>query len=88
MGTAFILSESVTLIARRKVVSKGVGLLISAVFLLACGGILYKVFRDFSRGIYSHTGAYFRYGVFLLPSILILIFTIALLRMIKTNHDH
>lgn len=83
VGTAFILSEIVMFITRRKVISKAVGLLISLVFLLASSGILYKVFYDFSKGIYSHTGAYFRHGVFLLPCILILIFTIALIRMIK-----
>lgn len=61
------------------------GLMISFVFVLASGGILFKIFHDFSKGIYSHTGAYFRYGIFLLPSILILIFTIAFIRMIKNK---
>jgi hypothetical protein len=85
VGAAFMLSEIVMFIARKKMISKAVGLFISFIFLLASGGILYKVFHDFSKGIYSHTGAYFRYGVFLLPSILILIFTIALIRMIKSK---
>jgi hypothetical protein len=85
VGAALLLSEIVLFITRRKVISKGMGLFISFIFLLASGGILYKVFHDFSKGIYSHTGAYFRYGVFLLPSILILIFTIALIRMIKSK---
>lgn len=85
VGAALLLSEIVLFIARRKVISKGVGLMISLVFVLASGGILFKIFHDFSKGIYSHTGAYFRYGVFLLPSILILIFTIALIRMIKNK---
>lgn len=85
VGTAFILSEIVIFITRRKMISKAIGLLISFMFLVASGGILFKIFHDFSKGIYSHTGAYFRYGVFLLPSILILIFTIALIRMIKNK---
>lgn len=85
VGAALLLSEIVLFITRRKVISKGVGLMISLVFVLASGGILFKIFHDFSKGIYSHTGAYFRYGVFLLPSILILIFTIALIRMIRNK---
>lgn len=85
VGAALLLSEIVLFINRRKVISKGVGLMVSLVFVLASGGILFKIFHDFSKGIYSHTGAYFRYGVFLLPSILILIFTIALIRMIKNK---
>jgi hypothetical protein len=85
VGAALLLSEIVLFITRRKVISKGMGLMISLVFVLASGGILFKNFHDFSKGIYSHTGAYFRYGVFLLPSILILIFTIALLRMIRNK---
>lgn len=84
VGVALLLSEFVLFISRRKVISKGVGL-ISLVFVLASGGILFKIFHDFSKGIYSHTGTYFRYGVFLLPSVLILIFTIALTRMIKNK---
>lgn len=85
VGAALLLSEIVLFITRREVISKGVGLMISLVFVLASGGILFKIFHDFSKGIYSHTGADFRYGVFLLPSILILIFTIALLRMIRNK---
>jgi hypothetical protein len=85
VGTAFMLSEVVMFITRKKMISKAVGLLISFMFLLASGGILYKVFHDFSRGIYSHTGVYFRYGVFLLPGILILIFSTSFIRMIKKN---
>lgn len=85
VGAALLLSEIVLFITRRKVISKGMGFMISLVFVLASGGILFKIFNDFSKGIYSHTGAYFRYGVFLLPSILILIFTIALIRMIKNK---
>jgi hypothetical protein len=75
VGTAIAISELIVLIAKKKWIKKGWGLTLLLLFILASGGILAKVIHDFSKGIYSHTGVYFRYGVFLLPSILIIAFT-------------
>jgi hypothetical protein len=75
VGTAIAISELIVLISKKKWIKKGWGLTLLLLFILASGGILAKVIHDFSKGIYSHTGVYFRYGVFLLPSILIIVFT-------------
>jgi hypothetical protein len=81
VGAAIVISELIVFISKKKWIKKGVGLILLLLFLLSCGGILAKVIHDFSKGIYSHTGVYFRYGVFLLPSILMVVFATAFFRL-------
>jgi hypothetical protein len=81
VGVAIVISELIVLISKKKWIKKSVGLILILLFVLASGGILAKVIHDFSRGIYSHTGTYFRYGVFLLPSILVITFVTSLFRL-------
>jgi len=81
VGTAFLIGESIVLIGKKKWIKKSIGLLLLLIFFLAAGGILAKVIHDFSKGIYSHTGVYFRYGVFLLPGILLLVFATSFFRL-------
>ncbi len=82
VGTAIVLSELIVFISKKKWIKKGIGLILLLLFVLASGGILAKVIHDFSKGIYSHTGSYFRYGVFLLPSILIIVFATPFFRLV------
>jgi hypothetical protein len=83
VGIAVLISEVFVFIARRKVISKVLGFILLILLLLVSGGVLFKVVHDFSKGVYSHTGAYFRYGVFLLPSILVFVFTTSLIRLVN-----
>jgi hypothetical protein len=81
VGAAIVIGGLIVFISKKKWIKKGVGLILLLLFVLASGGILAKVIHDFSKGIYSHTGIYFRYGVFLLPSILIIVFAISFFRL-------
>ena len=81
VGTVFLIGESIVFLGKKKWIKKSVGLLLLLIFFLAAGGILAKVIHDFSKGIYSHTGVYFRYGVFLLPGILLLVFATSFFRL-------
>jgi hypothetical protein len=81
VGTAFLIGELIVFLGKKKWIKKNVGLLLLLIFFLAASGILAKVIHDFSKGIYSHTGVYFRYGVFLLPGILLLVFATSFFRL-------
>ena len=80
VGAAILISELIIFISK-KWIKRSVGLILLLLFVLASGGILAKVVHDFSKGIYSHTGVYFRYGVFLLPSILLIVFVAYFFRL-------
>ncbi|MCA4898788.1 MAG: hypothetical protein ACK514_08655 [Bacteroidota bacterium] len=80
VGGALLLSELITGLGKRNS-KKIVYFLLLLVFLAFSGGVLFKIVLDFSKGIYSHTGSYFKYGVMLLPSILIFIFVTSLIRL-------
>ncbi len=84
VGVAIVIGELIVFVSKKKWIKRSVGLILLLFCVLASGGILTKVIHDFSRGIYSHTGVYFRYGVFLLPGILIIIFTTSFFRL-STN---
>lgn len=83
VGSAMLLGELVIYLEKRKGLSKTIGGILLFVLMVACSGLLAKLFIDFSGGVYSHTGVYFKYGVFLLPVILIVVFGAALVRLVK-----
>jgi hypothetical protein len=81
VGSAFLISELIVFSSKRKWIKRGVGLLLLLIFVFASLGLLVKIVHDFSKGIYSHTGVYFRYGVFLLPIILTVVFAASFFRL-------
>ena len=83
VGTAMIFGELVLYLERRKGLSKTLGGILLFFLVVACSGLLAKLFMDFSKGVYSHTGIYFKYGVFLLPVILIIVCGAAFIRLVK-----
>ena len=85
VATAMVFGELVIYLERRKGLSKTLGGILLFVLVVACSGLLAKLFMDFSKGVYSHTGIYFKYGVFLLPVILIIVFGTAFVRLVKKN---
>jgi hypothetical protein len=82
VGSVVVISELIVFISKLKWIKKRVALILLIILTVASGGILTKIIHDFSRGIYSHTGVYFRYGVFLLPSIFIIILVTSLSRLL------
>jgi hypothetical protein len=83
VGSAMLLGELVIYLEGKKGLSKTLGGILLLVFIVTCSGLLAKLFVDFSTGVYSHTGVYFKYGVFLLPIILIVVFGAAFVRLVK-----
>ncbi len=83
VATAMVFGELIIYLERKKGLSKTIGGILLFVLVVACSGLLAKLFMDFSKGAYSHTGIYFKYGVFLLPIILIVVFSAAFVRLVK-----
>jgi hypothetical protein len=82
-----VISESIVFIARKNWIAKSTGAVFALFFILFCGGLLAKIILDFSKGVYSHTGIYFKIGVHLLPGILIFIFVTSLFRMLSKREQ-
>ncbi len=80
VGIALLLSELIAALGKRQN-KKFVYHLLMFALLAGSGMVLAKIVLDFSKGIYSHTGTYFKYGVMLLPSILVFIFVTSLIRL-------
>jgi len=68
------LAELVRWLVNRNMLRRIAGVFILMAFVLACAAMLAKTWMDFSTGVYSHTGVRFRYGAYLLPAILLIIF--------------
>jgi hypothetical protein len=83
VGSAMVFGELIIYLERKKGLSKTLGGILLFFLVVVCSGLLAKLFMDFSKGAYSHTGIYFKYGVFLLPVILIVVFGAAFVRLVK-----
>ncbi len=83
VGSAMVFGELIIYLERKKGLSKTLGGILLFFLVVVCSGLLAKLFMDFSKGAYSHTGIYFKYGVFLLPVILIIVFGAAFVRLVK-----
>ncbi len=82
-----VMSESIVFMARKKWISKSVGIVFTFLFILVCSGLLAKIILDFSKGVYSNTGIYFKIGVHLLPGMLIFIFVASLFRVLSKREQ-
>lgn len=80
---AMVIAESIRLLARSKFIWRGVGFTILFIFLVASIAILIKTGLDFSKWTYGHTGQRFKYGAYLLPVMLILVFGYGLVTLPK-----
>jgi hypothetical protein len=69
---------------KQKKLSKTVASLILGIFLFFSLLILVKVYIDFTAWTYSHTGWKFRYGAYLLPMIVMLVFVNGLIQIYRT----
>ncbi len=82
-AAAIIFTELISLIVRKGLVTRIVGMVICMLFTGLAFAQLVKTGIDFSSWSYSHTGLRFRLGAFLLPTMLIGIFTYGWLTLPK-----
>ena len=85
IAVAAIISELIQWLVKRESIKRGVAVMILIVLTLVCVAMLGKTAMDFSTWTYSHTGARFRYGAYLLPIILIVIFVYAMITLPKPH---
>lgn len=80
-GTAVAVMELIAILVNRRIIGLTVGSI--ALIIMIAAGFLQLVFTgiDFSSWTYSHTGLRFRLGAFMLPTLVILIFTYGWLKL-------
>ena len=71
---ASLIAELIRWLVKLEVLKRITGIVLLSFLLLATVAILVKTGMDFSTWTYSHTGTRFRYGAYLLPCILMIIF--------------
>jgi hypothetical protein len=74
IGVALIISWIIEFLVTRSKLSKRAGMLILGFFVVMAVAIFFKTMVDFSAWSFSHTGKKFRYGAYLLPILLVVIF--------------
>jgi hypothetical protein len=74
IGISAIIAEIIRYVVNKELIKRMVGQVI--LFLLAVASLilLVKVVTVFSEGTYSHTGIRFKFGAYLLPAILFVVF--------------
>jgi hypothetical protein len=77
VGISAIIAEIIRYVVKKELIKRIAGLVI--LFLLAVGSLilLVKVVMVFSEGTYSHTGIRFKFGAYLLPAIIFVVFIYA-----------
>lgn len=71
---AICIAEFIGLLVKNKRVKRNFGIVLLLIFVALFATALFKTISDFSGFTYAHTGQRFRYGAYLLPCLLILIF--------------
>ena len=83
VAIAIVLAGLVRLSTLKKIIRMRTGRIMMIFLMLVCGGILLKTGLNFSTWATGHTGFRFKYGAYLLPSMLIVIFGYALVNLPK-----
>ncbi len=83
--TALLIFGLISFLVNRQILQRARGMFLLAVLVLLSISILIKTGLDFTAWTYSHTGHRFKYGAYLLPIILLLIFGYRLMRLLKPN---
>lgn len=71
---AVLITEFIALLVKNRSLKKSFAVILLLLFVALCGAALYKTMLDFTAWSYAHTGQRFRYGAYLLPCLLMLIF--------------
>jgi len=87
-GLTVLLAEVIRSLILLKFVSLKVGRFFIFLCVMVSIGWLVSVHLDFAKWAYSHTGIRFRYGVFLLPLIVISTFVYTLFTLKERHHDN
>lgn len=74
MVVALLIAEFVGLLVKNRRLKRSIGIILLLMFVVLSAAAFYKTVVDFSTWTYAHTGQRFRYGAYLLPCILMLIF--------------
>lgn len=74
IGLAIAIVEIIRWLTSNGTLKRTVSIAILLLLILLTIGILVKTGLDFSTWTYSHTGSRFKYGAYLLPSILLVVF--------------
>jgi uncharacterized membrane protein YjgN (DUF898 family) len=82
---AFVLAELIGFLVKRRTLKRALGTVVLAVLIAVSFAALVKTGMDFSTWTYSHTGLRFRFGAYLLPTVLIVLFTYALVKLPKPD---
>ncbi|MBL0742904.1 hypothetical protein [Chryseolinea lacunae] len=81
VAVAIGIAELIELLVKRSVLKRATGSIVLIVLIALSFGILVKTGIDFQAWTYSHTGLRFRFGAYMLPTLLIVIFTFGLLKL-------
>jgi hypothetical protein len=77
IGISAIIAEIIRYIVKKELIRRMVAQVILFLFAIASLILLAKVVMVFSEGTYSHTGIRFKFGAYLLPAIIFVIFIYA-----------
>lgn len=80
-----VFSEAIRLAVKKEWLKFSVGKLLFFLLTALSVALAIKVGLDFSSGSYEHTGLRFRFGAYLLPIILILVFVFGWISLPKTS---
>lgn len=75
LSAAVLLAELVRFLVRKEVMKRNIGRIVLVFFILVSFALIIKTAIDFSTWTYGHTGFRFRYGAYLLPVVLVMIFS-------------
>ena len=82
---AFGLAELIGFLVKRRTLKRALGTVVLALLIAVSFAALVKTGMDFSTWTYSHTGLRSRFGAYLLPTLLIVLFTYALVKLPKPD---
>jgi hypothetical protein len=84
---AVVVAELLRMVVRKGVIGRGIALVLLLAMIASCSALTYKVWIDLSKGTESHLGLRFRYGAYLLPALLIMIFINAIVSLPKARRS-
>jgi hypothetical protein len=85
VGIAIFIVEFIRWMTVKEVLKLMIARVILITFTLACCLLLVKTYIDFTAWSYAHTGLRFRIGAYLLPAILLLVFSYSLFTLPKPH---
>src|SRR6188768_3262339 len=85
VGISIFIVEFIRWMTVKEVFKQTIARVILITFVLVCCLLLVKTYIDFTAWSYSHTGLRFRIGAYLLPAILLLVFSHSLFTLPKPH---